>query len=245
VTRSGIRLVKPAATDRANRESEERVFLSQKLGSTSVESGGGSGETESSTDFVDREALGKLADHEEEESHIEKGEDGDQGDVNLEGCQEKEEADDKPCSQKDSESVGKLARSICVGSRNTEVGMKNGSVGQPETSKRRESSRAERITSSKLPHSSEDLSKTTDETSHTDNGVRNNNTAGLDVVHGEDEGGAREREETKRTRVTDDPQLRGSVVDISVGRERRSGVSSGTGIVNGTLLVCDVAHDSG
>ena len=48
----------------------------------------------------------------------------------------------------------------------------------------------------RTPHSSKDLSKTTDETGHTDDSVRNNDTAGMDVVHGEDEGGTREREET-------------------------------------------------
>ena len=87
VTRSKTHLVEPVAADRANRESEERVVLGQELSSTGVESGGGSGETETSTDFVDREIVGELADREKEESQIEKGEDGDQGDVNPQGCQ--------------------------------------------------------------------------------------------------------------------------------------------------------------
>jgi len=34
-------------------------------------------------------------------------------------------------------------------------------------------------------------------------------------------------------------------VNIGVGRESRSSISSRTGIVNGTLLVCDVAHGRG
>ena len=50
---------------------------------------------------------------------------------------------------------------------------------------------------------------------------------------------------SQRARVTDDPQLRGGVVNISVGGEGRSSISSGTGIVNGTLLVCDVTHGKG
>jgi len=223
------------------------------LGSTSVESSGGGGKTETSTGLVDRKILGELADHEEEESYIEKGEDGDQGDVDPQGSQKEEEGYDKPGGQKDSESVGELARGIGVGSRNTEVGMKNGGVGQPETAKRGESSRAERITGGKLPHSGKDLSKSTNETSHTDDGIRNNDTAGMDIVHGEDEGGTREGEEAERTRVADDPQLRGGVVNIGVGRESRGSVSSGTvmfvtdvvGIADETLLVCDVAHDRG
>lgn len=86
VTRSETHLVEPAAADGANRESEERVILSQELSSASVESGGGSGETETSTDFVDREVLGELADREDEESQVEESEDGDQGDVNPQGC---------------------------------------------------------------------------------------------------------------------------------------------------------------
>jgi len=87
VTRSKTHLVEPAAVDGANRESEKRVVLGQELGGTSVESGGGSGETETSTDFVDREIIGELADREKEESQIEKGENCDQGDVNPQGCQ--------------------------------------------------------------------------------------------------------------------------------------------------------------
>ena len=87
VTRSRAHLVELAAADRANRESEERVVLGQELGGTGVESGGGGGKTEASTDFVDREVVGELADRKDEESQIEKAEDGDQGDVNPQGCQ--------------------------------------------------------------------------------------------------------------------------------------------------------------
>jgi len=87
VTRSKTHSVEPAAADGTNRESEERVVLGQELGRTGVESGGGGGKTETSTDFVDREVLGELTDREKEESQIEKPEDGDQGNVNPQGCQ--------------------------------------------------------------------------------------------------------------------------------------------------------------
>lgn len=46
------------------------------------------------------------------------------------------------------------------------------------------------------PHSSGELSKTTDEAGHTDDGICDSDTASLDVVHREDEGGGGEREET-------------------------------------------------
>ena len=51
----------------------------------------------------------------------------------------------------------------------------------------------------------------------------------------------------QRTRIADDPQLRGGVVDIGVGRESRGSVPSGTVVfvTDETLLVCDVAHDRG
>ena len=48
----------------------------------------------------------------------------------------------------------------------------------------------------RTPHSGEDLGKTTDEASHADNGVGNSDTASVDVVHGKDEGGAGEGEQT-------------------------------------------------
>ena len=60
---------------------------------------------------------------------------------------------------------------------------------------------------------------------------------------------------SQRTRVADDPQLGGGVVNIGGGGESRSSVSSVTmvmfvtnvvGVVNdGALLVGDVAHGSG
>ena len=142
--------------DGADRESEERVVLSQELGSASIESGGGGGKTETSTGLVDRKVLGELADHEEEESYIEKGEDGNQGDVDPQSSQtarrirsggllksggrsQEDECYDKPGSQKDPDSIGELARGIGVGGRNTKVRMKEGSVGQPETAIRGES----------------------------------------------------------------------------------------------------------
>jgi len=81
----GTRLVEAAATEVADGESEIRVFLSQELSSTSVEGGSGGGETETSTDLVDREVVGEFTDHEDEESQIEKGEGADQGDVDLQG----------------------------------------------------------------------------------------------------------------------------------------------------------------
>ena len=48
----------------------------------------------------------------------------------------------------------------------------------------------------RTPHSGKDLSKTADENSHADNGVRDSDTASIDVVHGKDEGGAGEGEQT-------------------------------------------------
>jgi len=221
------------------------------LGSTGVESDGGSDETESSTNLVDGKVVSELADHEEEESHIEKEEEGHQGDVDLQGRQEEDEGNDEPGSQKDADGVGKLFGDFGVGSRDTVVGVKEGREGQPETSVRSKSSRAERIASSEFPHSSSELSKATDETGHADDGIGDRDTAGADVVHGEDESGAGEGEEAKRTRITDDPQLGGGVVNIGVGRKSGSTVSSTTmvmfvadvvGVIDRAFLVGDVAH---
>jgi len=251
VTGVGTRLIKAAAAEVADRESEIRVLLSQQLSSASVESGSSGGETEASTNLVDHEAFGELADHEDEESQIEKAEDDDQGDVDPQGSQKEEGADDEPGSQEDTDTVGELTRGISVSIRNTEARPEEGRVGQPETTERSESSGAEGITGNKLPHPSKDLRKTTDENGHTDNGVRNSNTTGLNVVHGEDESRAREGEEAERTRVADNPQLGGGVVNKGGGGEGRRIVSSGTmvmfvthsmGVVDGTLLVNDVAH---
>jgi len=251
VTGARTRSVKTAAAHGADGESEQRVVLSQELGSTGVESDGGSDKTESSTSLVDGSVLSELANHEEEEGQVKKGEEGNQGDVNPQGCQQEDESDDEPRSQEDTDSVGELFGGLGVGSCNTVVGVKEGREGQPETSVRSKSGRAESVASREFPHSSSELSKATDETSHADDGIGDRDTTSADVVHGQDESGAGEGEEAKRTRVTDDPQLGGGVVNIGVGGKSRSGISSTAvvmfvtnivGVVDGAFLVGDVAH---
>jgi len=148
-----------AAAEAADRESEERVLLSQELGGTSVESDSSGGETTSSTSPGKRTVNGELTSHKEEESEIEETEEGSQGDVDPQGAQagkcgsdgllkikgtqlgysQEDKGEDEPGRQKDSDGVGKLAGVIGIGSGNTEGGMEEGSVGQPETAVRGES----------------------------------------------------------------------------------------------------------
>lgn len=61
------------------------------------------------------------------------------------------------------------------------------------------------ITSSKLPHSSQQLSKTSHGQSHSDDGVRDDDASSLNVEEGEDEGRGSERVETT---VIDDERTR-------------------------------------
>jgi len=217
------------------------------LGGTGVEGGSGSGKANRSTRLVNCEALRELAGHEEEEGQVEEEEEGDQGDVDSQGRQEEEEGDDKPGSQEDPDSVSELARDFLVGGSNTETRVKEGGIGQPETAVAGESSSAKRIASGELPHSSDELSETTNETSHANDGVGDGDTASLYVVHGEHESGGSEGVETERTGVAKDPQLRGGIVDIGMGGKSRGAVGSATaGVVReGTLLVGDGIHDSG
>jgi len=241
------------AAEGADRKSEQRVILSQELGSTGVESGGGGEETSASANLVNGEVVSELASHKEEEGEVEEGEEDDQGNVDPQSCQDEDEGDDKPSGQKDSDSAGQLTRGIGVRSRDTKRGVEEGSVGHPETTVRGEGSRAKGVTSGELPHSSSKLGKTTDETGHANHSIGDGNAAGLDVVHGEDEGGGGEGEETERSRVGDYPQLGGGVVNIGLDRESTGGVSSATVVVvfvaddvvvvDGTLLVREVAHD--
>ena len=118
------------------------------------------------------------------------------------------------------------------------------------------------------PHSSDELSKATNEAGHTDDSIRDGDTASLDVEHGEDESGGGEGEETtveinqsanlthvkqagvghsQGAGVADFPQ-RGRALDIGVGRERT--VSPAGAVVNAirigerTLVVSEVVHGS-
>jgi len=127
------RLVDAAAVDRDNRESEPRIVIGQELGSTAVESDGGSDETKSSTSLVDNGALRELADHEEEEGQVEEEEEKNQDEVHPQRCQEEDECEDEPGSQKDPNSASELPGVIGIRSSDAEAGMKEGSVGQPET----------------------------------------------------------------------------------------------------------------
>lgn len=81
------RLIDAAATDGDNGEGEQRVVLGQQLGGTSVEGDGGSDEANSSTDLVDRQVLGELADHEEEEGQVEEEEEENQREVDPQRSQ--------------------------------------------------------------------------------------------------------------------------------------------------------------
>lgn len=240
-------LIEAAAGNGAKRESEPRIFVGQQLGSASVEGSCSSGKTDGSTRLVDTEVFRELASHEKEEGEVEEEEKGDQRDVDPEGRQEEDECDDEPGCQEDSDTVGELSRVSAVGGSNTEAGVKEGSVGHPKAAVTGESSRAEGVTSGKLPHSSDELSKTTNETGHSDDGIRDSDTASLDVEHGEDEGGGGEGEETKGAGVADFPQ-RGRALDIGVGRERT--MSTASAVVNAirirerTLVVSEVVHGS-
>jgi hypothetical protein len=127
-------------------------------------------------------------------------------------------------------------RGLGVSSGNTVVWVEEGRVGQPETTVGGESSGAKSIASRELPHSSSKLSKATDEAGHADDSVGDSNTPSVNVVHRKDEGRASEGEETKRARVTDDPQLRGGVVDIGMTGEGARSVS--TLLIDRVLLEC-------
>jgi hypothetical protein len=107
----------------------------------------------------------------------------------------------------------------------------------------------------RTPHSCSKLGETTDEAGHTDDSVRDGNTARTNVEHGENKGCASEGEETagksgetswdrrcmvhsQRSGVTDDPQLRGGVVNVGVSGERASNspIPDVVGVADGSLL---------
>ena len=71
----------------ADGESDEAVLLIQQLGGTGVVSDSCGEETHSTTGLVGGYASGELAGHEKEEGDIKTAEEGDQGNVDLEGAQ--------------------------------------------------------------------------------------------------------------------------------------------------------------
>ena len=73
--------------DGANGQGEPKVILVQELGSSSVESGGGSSETDSSTNLVGYDAPRELADHEGKVGHAEEEKDDNRDEVGPQGRQ--------------------------------------------------------------------------------------------------------------------------------------------------------------
>jgi hypothetical protein len=70
--------------------------------------------------------------------------------------------------------------------------------GNQERNLKEENCPLTRTQDSELPFSGKNLSKTTNETGHNDDGDRKDDSDGIGVVHVEDEGGTREGEETER-----------------------------------------------
>jgi len=227
----------------ANRESEPSGLLRQESGSTSVESNGGSSKANSSSSLLDGETPREIADHEDEVRHVEEEEEDNHDDIILPSCQEENECKDEPASQKDSGGVGELFGVVGKCSRDAERGVDEGRVGKPETTKSGESARVEQTSAStKLPHASNELSKTADKAGHADDGIRGGDTTGLDVVHRGNEGGASEGEKANRTGVGDPPPPSRGAMNIWLGRENRSIVPSVAvdfvvGVRDGTLFV--------
>jgi len=225
-----------SAAEAANGEGEQGVLLGQELGGAGIVSDESGDNTESTASLCDRGGFGKLGNEEEEEGHVEEEEEGHQSYVNSQGTEEEDEGDDEPRSQEDCDGIVELFRGLGVSSSDTVVWVEEGRVGQPETAVGGESSGAKSVASRELPHSSSELSKATDEAGHTDDSVGDGDAPSVDVVHRKDEGCASEREETERARVTDDPQLRGGVVDIGVTGEGAGSVS--TLLIDRVLLEC-------
>jgi len=143
------------ATQVADREGEQGVFLGKELGGTKIKGGSSSGETYTTTSPGEIGVPAEFGRHEQEEGNVKKDKESNNGDVDPQGSQHENEGKNEPGGQKDADSTRVLTRVVRVGGSDTEVGVEEGSVGQPETSVGTEGSRAKGITERKLPHSSQ------------------------------------------------------------------------------------------
>jgi len=216
--------------DGTDGEREQRVLACQQLAGSTVVGNERGQDSESTSSFGDCDGLGQFANHQQEEGDVEEEEQGHQAIVDSQGTKEEQEGDDEPRRKENTDRVvflstygGVLVRVSDTGTRD-----EDGSIRQPETTIRRKGGGAKRVTGSKLPHASEQLSKTSYKESHTDYGVGNNDSSGLNIEHGQDECRGREREESKRTGVTQNPEVGTGVVQERGGCEGSSVVSLGT-----------------
>jgi len=98
---------------------------------------------------------------------------------------------------------------VSVSSEDARAGPEDEREGEPETAERRERGGTEGVTSSKLPHASEELDKTTDTNGHANNEIGSSNASGTNVEEREDQGGRCEREQSKGCRVSELPVVDG------------------------------------
>jgi len=119
----------------------------------------------------------------------------------------------------------KLIGIVSVSGEDARAGPEDEREREPETAKRRERGGTEGVTSSKLPHASEELDKTTDTNGHANNEIRSSDASGTNVEEREDQGGRCEREQSKGCWVSELPVVDG---ETGLGEIDATGAMSAT-----------------
>lgn len=190
------------------REGEVRGLGGVDTSGSDVESAEGSDETHSSSSLVDGGRDHELGDGEEQEGDGEEEEDEEESDGRLEGSKHHQEGEDEPSHEVDTKSGLELSLRVLSG-KDTRAGPVDQSERKPKGSVRGESGGSEGVTTSELPHSSEELSESSETHGHSDDDVGVGDSSDSTVVPRKDEGGRRESEETERSRVRELPVVDG------------------------------------
>lgn len=206
---------------------EVRRVRCEKAGESDVSGDGGGEDTEGTTGFGDVDLAREEAAEEEEEGEVKEEEEGGEGDGRPQTGDEEDKGDDEPGRQVDTKSRVELFNPCSISLDNAKLRNVENGERDPESSVRRESGSTKCVTGGKLPHTGQELAKTSVPKGHSENDVGSVDSSCLNVEQGEHEGSCAECQQTERRRVgelsVEDGEGRLRVVDgVSTGSDEPS-----------------------
>jgi len=173
-------------------QGDVRRVLCDQVARSGVVGNSSGKKTEATANLGDLDLDRECTDHEEHESEHQEEEQGGQGYTRAQRRKEHDEGEYKPGSEEEANRILEVTRvGLCgrVSVDNASARDQNQGVRDPESTVGRESSGAEGVTASKLPHASEELGDSTTSDGHTKDNLGLDDMASLDVNEGKDKSG--------------------------------------------------------
>jgi hypothetical protein len=173
-------------------QGDVRRVLCDQVARSGVVGNSSSKETEAAANLGDLDLDRECTNHEEHESEHQEEEQGGERYTRAQRREEHDEGEYEPGSEEEANGILEVTRfGLCgrVSVDNASARDENQGVRDPESTVGRESSGAEGVTASKLPHASEELGDSTTSDGHTKDNLGLDDMASLDVNEGKDKSG--------------------------------------------------------